>query len=92
MLMGSHKGQLERLFEEVGLDEVAETVVSVSVEHPTFEEWWEPFTLGVGPVGVYIAGLDPERQAALRDQCRAMLPAAPFVLTARAWTAVGRAA
>ena len=92
MLMGSHQGQLERLFEEVGLDEVAETAVSVSVEHPTFEEWWEPFTLGVGPVGVYIAGLDPERQAALRDQCRAMLPAAPFVLTVRAWTAVGRAA
>ena len=35
----------------------------MSVEHPTFEEWWEPFTLGVGPAGVYVAGLDPERQA-----------------------------
>ena len=63
----------------------------MSVEHPTFEEWWEPFTLGVGPAGVYVAGLDPEHQAALREHCRATLPEAPFVLTARAWTAFGRA-
>ena len=88
---GTHQGELERLFEEVGLADVAETALSVSVEHPTFEEWWEPFTLGVGPAGVYVAGLDAEHQAALREQCRAMLPAAPFVLTARAWTAFGRA-
>ena len=58
-LVGSHQGQLERLFVEAGLVEVAETALSVSVEHPTFEEWWEPFTLGVGPAGVYIAGLMP---------------------------------
>ena len=62
----------------------------MGVEHPTFEEWWEPFTLGVGPAGAYVAGLDAEHQAALREQCRAMLPAAPFALTARAWTAFGR--
>ena len=75
----------------VGLVDVDETALSVSVEHPTFEEWWEPFTLGVGPAGAYVAGLDAEHQAELREQCRAMLPAAPFVLTARAWTALGRA-
>ena len=90
-LVGSHQGQLERLFVEAGLVDVTETALSVSVEHPTFDEWWEPFTLGVGPAGVYIAGLDAAHQAALREQCRAMLPAAPFVLTVRAWTALGRA-
>ena len=88
---GTSEGELRRLFEDVGLTRVDETALSVSVEHPTFEEWWEPFTLGVGPAGVYVAGLDPERRDALREQCRAMLPAAPFVLTARAWTGVGRA-
>ena len=61
------------------------------VEHPTFEDWWEPFTLGVGPAGAYAAGLDPERQAELRERCRELLPAAPFVLTARAWAARGLA-
>ena len=52
----------------------------VSVEHPTFEEWWEPFTLGVGPAGAYVVGLDPEQQAELRERCREQLPEAPFML------------
>jgi hypothetical protein len=88
-LTGSRGGDLAELFESAGLREVDETALSVSVEHPTFEEWWEPFTLGVGPAGSYVAGLDPEHQAQLREQCRAVLPEAPFVLTARAWTARG---
>ena len=32
-----------------------------SVEHPSFEDWWEPYTLGVGPAGSYAAGLDAAR-------------------------------
>lgn len=90
-LMGSHEGDLAELFASVGLREVEETALSVRVEHPTFEEWWEPFTLGVGPAGSYIAGLDAARRSALQERCRAMLPAAPFVLSARAWTARGLA-
>ena len=61
----------------------------MSLEHPTFEEWWEPFTFGVGPAGVYVAALDAERQAQLRERLREALPDPPFVLTARAWTALG---
>ena len=90
-LVGSTEGDLRELFAGAGLSEVEETTVSVTVEHPTFEEWWEPFTLGVGPAGSYVAGLDPERQERLREQCRASLPDAPFRLTAHAWTARGRA-
>jgi SAM-dependent methyltransferase len=90
--VGTGQGQLERLFEEVGVDDVTETPVWVSVEHATFEEWWQPFTLGVGPAGAYVAGLDHEHQVELREQCRTSFPAPPFVLTARAWTAIGRAA
>jgi len=40
----------------------------MDVEHATFEDWWEPFTLGVAPSGAYVAGLEPDRRAALRDQ------------------------
>jgi len=57
--------------------------------HPTFEEWWDPFTLGVGPAGDHLARLAPESQAELRERCRERLPAAPFVLTVRAWAARG---
>jgi SAM-dependent methyltransferase len=90
-LAGSREGQLSQLFQSAGLSEIEETALSVGVEHPSFEEWWEPFTLGVGPAGSYVAGLDGERLAQLREHCRAQLPDAPFVLTVRAWTARGLA-
>lgn len=88
-LAGSREGDLARLFDSAGLHAIEETALSVSVSHPSFEEWWEPFTLGVGPGGSYVAGLDAHREAELRERCRAALPDAPFVLTARAWTARG---
>jgi SAM-dependent methyltransferase len=90
LLPGAREGDLSRLFAEAGLHDVEETLLSVAVEHPTFEEWWEPFELGVGPAGGYTSRLDPERRATLRDACRARLSEPPFVLTAGAWAARGR--
>jgi SAM-dependent methyltransferase len=90
-LAGARAGDLARLFEAAGPREVEETALSVAVEHATFEEWWEPYTLGVGPAGAYVAGLDPGRREALRERCRTRLPEPPFVLSARAWTARGTA-
>jgi SAM-dependent methyltransferase len=90
-LAGSREGHLSQLFEAAGLRDVEETEIPVTVEHPSFEDWWEPYTLGVGPAGGYAAGLDDERQAELRERCRELLPAAPFVLTSRAWAARGLA-
>lgn len=91
LLAGTRQGHLGELFAAAGLREVEETIVSAGLEHPSFDEWWEPFTRGVGPAGSYAASLDPERQAELRERCRTLLPAAPFVLTARAWAARGLA-
>lgn len=88
-LAGARAGDLARLFRAVGLREIDETALSAAVEHPSFEAWWEPFTLGVGPAGAYAAGLDATRQVQLRERCRELLPAAPFVLPARAWAARG---
>jgi SAM-dependent methyltransferase len=89
-LAGAREGHLGELFRSAGLHEVEESPLTVGVEHPSFEEWWEPFTLGVGPAGGYTAGLDADGQAQLRERCRAMLPAAPFTVTALAWAARGR--
>ncbi len=88
-LAGARKGHLAELFEVAGLREIQDTVLSASLEHPSFEEWWEPFTQGVGPAGSYVASLGPERQAELRERCRRLVPPAPFVLTSRAWAARG---
>jgi SAM-dependent methyltransferase len=86
---GTREGQLAELFEAAGLGEIEEGVLSVRVEHPSFEDWWEPFTLGVGPAGAFVASLDAEDQARLRERCRELLPDAPFVPPARAWAARG---
>jgi SAM-dependent methyltransferase len=88
-LAGAREGHLAELFEVAGLREIETTVLSAELEHPSFEDWWEPFTLGVGPAGSYTAGLDAKRQARLRELCREQLSAAPFALTARAWSARG---
>ncbi len=90
-LAGTREGHLAELFEAAGLHEIEETVLSASLEHASFDEWWEPFTRGVGPAGSYVASLDADRQAELREHCRALLPSEPFVLTARAWAARGLA-
>ena len=56
-----------------------------------FDDWWEPYTHGVGPAGSYVVGLDEAGRAALRERCRSMIPEGPFSMTAVAWAAVGRA-
>jgi SAM-dependent methyltransferase len=90
-LAGAREGHLAELFGAAGLSDIQESSVSSSLEHPTFEEWWEPFTHGVGPAGAYVAGLDAEPQDVLREACRSLLPTAPFVVTARAWAVRGLA-
>ncbi|HJP70559.1 MAG TPA: methyltransferase domain-containing protein [Candidatus Limnocylindria bacterium] len=87
-LPGARRGHLRELFEATGLRDVEETSLESRVEHPTFEDWWEPFTGGVGPAGAYVATLDESAREALRDRCEAILGPAPFVIAARAW--VGR--
>jgi SAM-dependent methyltransferase len=88
-LPGVRQGQLGDYFRQAGLEQIYETSLTLAVEHRSFEEWWEPFTLGVGPAGAYAAHLDAERQAELRERCRARLPAPPFAVRARAWAARG---
>jgi SAM-dependent methyltransferase len=86
---GTRQGHLAELFEAAGLRQIEETAHSVSLEHPTFDAWWEPFTLGVGPAGSHVAALDREAQVELRERCRSRLPSPPFVLTATAWATRG---
>jgi hypothetical protein len=88
-LPGVRQGHLGELFREAGLHQVEETALPVEVEHPTFEDWWEPYTLGVGPAGSYVASLGPERQVELRRALQERIPAGRFVLTAKAWAARG---
>jgi SAM-dependent methyltransferase len=90
-LAGTRDGHLGQLFRAAGLEEIDESAITIRVLHPSFAEWWEPYTLGVGPAGGFVAALDADRRAQLRERCRELLPAAPFSLPARAWSARGLA-
>jgi SAM-dependent methyltransferase len=88
-LAGARKGHLAELFEAAGLIGVDDTDLAVHVEHASFNDWWDPFTLGVGPAGAYVAGLDAARREELKERCRQLAPVAPFTLDVHAWTARG---
>jgi SAM-dependent methyltransferase len=68
-LAGARHGHLAELFEAAGLHVIYDGVLEVEVQHPTFDEWWEPFTLGVGPAGGYVMGLDPQSRERLKERC-----------------------
>jgi SAM-dependent methyltransferase len=88
-LAGVRMGHLAQLFEGAGLREVASVELAVRLEHPTFDEWWEPYTGGVGPAGGYLVAQTPDRQAAIRERCHALLGDGPFTLESVAWAARG---
>ena len=89
LLSGAHRGHLTELFEAAGLRDVSEDAIVVDVVHPTFAEWWEPYTFGVGPAGDYVQRLDDDGRSALEAVARERLGAGPFTVTATAWAARG---
>jgi SAM-dependent methyltransferase len=89
-LAGARAGHLAELLDAAGLRDVEATELTAAVDYESFDEWWRPYTLGVGPAGSYLASLDDMRQAELREHCRRSLPEPPFTITATAWAARGR--
>ena len=88
-LAGGHEGHLTELMTKAGLRNVQEIALPISVEHTTFDEWWEPFTLGVGPAGTYLASLDGKSRDGVRERCNERLGPGPVTIESRAWTARG---
>jgi SAM-dependent methyltransferase len=89
-LAGAREGQLAELFDRAGLRDVESGVLTVHVECATFDDWWQPYTFGVGPAGAHVLGLSDEQRQALRARCAEILPRAPFEIAASAWFALGR--
>ena len=89
-LPGARQGHLLELFSAAGLTEIEGSTLSVAVAHASFDDWWEPFTLGVGPTGAYLARVDELTRERVREHCRQVVGEAP-VITADAWAARGHA-
>jgi SAM-dependent methyltransferase len=90
-LPGGSEGDLARILGDAGLRDVEVDELPVTVTHPSFEEWWEPYLHGVGPIGEAVGALDGERRTRLEELLRDRLGAGPFDLTAVAYAARGRA-
>lgn len=88
---GGRPGEAEDLLERAGLREIEGGEIAVTITHPTFDEWWQPYLHGVGPIGEAVAALDPERRTRLADLLREDLGDGPFDFTAVAYAARGRA-
>jgi len=88
---GTREGHLVRLFEEAGLSDPESGSITVTVGFDSFDEWWAPYEMGVGPAGTYVAGLDDRGRESLKGACRTLLPQPPFEIDATAWTVTARA-
>lgn len=85
---------LRELFASAGLRDVEVRAIDVPTRFHDIDDYWQPFLGGQGPAPGYVASLDEERRAALRELLRARLPAdadGSIPLTARAWAVRGRA-
>ena len=86
---GARKGDLAALLHDAGCRDIEEAELEVTVISPTFDEWWQPYTLGVGPAGDQYGKLDAARQHAVEERCRELLGDGPISSTATAWAAKG---
>lgn len=88
---GGRPGHLAELCAAAGLQQTVSSSLTVRVPVSSFEDWWEPYTLAVGPAGAYLRGVDGSYRAAIRDRAAELLPDGPFVVSATAWCVKARA-
>ncbi len=86
---GTTRGDIATLFRDAGLEDVVDDSLTVAADYTSFDDFWVPFTLGVGPAGGALAKLDAEEQEVVREACRRELSDGPFSLDATAWFARG---
>ena len=89
-LRGRPGGSTRPALVAAGLEDVRAAVLTVRVPFRSFDDWWQPYLLGVGPAGQYLAGMDDERREAVRRECLRRAPAGSFTLSASAWTVAAR--
>jgi SAM-dependent methyltransferase len=91
-MTGTAEGDIARLFVRAGLEHVSDGALTAHADYRDFDDFWEPFTFGVGPAGQYLCSLPSDQQMRVREACRAALPDGPFSREARAWYARGTVA
>ena len=91
-LPGTAEGDILQRFERVGLTDIASGTLTAHADYTGFDDFWQPFTLAVGPAGEHLRSMSADQQTQVRNACRALIPDGPFGLDARAWYALGTVA
>lgn len=84
-LAGVGPGSLAVIFRSAGLEDVTEDELTVTVDYLDIDDWWQPYTEGVGPAGDYVSRLSTDQRERLRAICGRHLPRPPFSVDATAW-------
>ncbi|MCH4546078.1 class I SAM-dependent methyltransferase [Rhizobium changzhiense] len=87
-------GEMKESFVGQGLVDVEETSLLIRMEYLSFEDYWDPIAAGEGPLGKYVAGLDPAKRkavdVAVRTAYEAGEPDGPRSFASVAWACRGR--
>lgn len=86
-------GEMKKSFVENGLTDVEETSLLIRMNYKSFDDFWEPIAAGEGPLGKYVAALNPARkaeaEAAVRAAYEAGRPDGPRSFASVAWACRG---
>jgi SAM-dependent methyltransferase len=88
-LPGTAEGDILACFERAGLTDIVAGTLTAHADYTGFDDFWEPFTLAIGPAGEHLLSLSPEQQTRVRAGCQSQVLDGPFGLDARAWYARG---
>ena len=59
--LGTDEGDIAALLERAGAVDIEHGAVAGEAAYTGFDDWWDPFTLGIGPAGAYVRSLDQAR-------------------------------
>ncbi|MBV8459351.1 MAG: methyltransferase domain-containing protein [Candidatus Eremiobacteraeota bacterium] len=84
---------LQRLWHDMGLVDIRFEPLVIDMPFASFDDYWQPFSHGQGPAGMYVAQASPAMRVDIARELRRRFsisnPLAPFTLTARAWAIRG---
>jgi SAM-dependent methyltransferase len=88
-------GGLAGFFGDAGIENVETQSITIRMDYRSFDDYWESFQTGQGPVGVYFLNLTPDQSARIREAVRdaycSGAPDGPRSLAASAWAVRGTA-
>jgi len=86
-------GEMKQTFVRQGLVDVTETELMIRMDYQSFDDYWAPIGAGEGPLGKYVATLEPAERArtdaAMRHAYEAGRPDGPRSFANVAWACRG---